>query len=263
MAVLIGRSQQKKQKMNTFENKVVVITGGNSGIGLATAKKFAAQGAKVVISGRDPETLKKAGNEIGNSTLAVQADVTKLADLDRLFQQVKTRFGGIDVLFANAGVAKFQPVGDVTVEHYDELLNTNLKGAYFTIQKALPLLNNPAAIVLTTTAANRLGLPQSTVYAASKAALRSLARTLSAELVGRGIRVNAVAPGPIETPIFGRLGMKPQEVEQLATAIVGRVPQKRIGKPEEIADAVLFLASPASSYITGSELNVDGGMTQL
>lgn len=240
-----------------------MVTGGNSGIGLATAKKFAAQGAKVAISGRDRKTLEDAARQIGPGTLAVQADVTDLASLDSLFQQVKARFGKIDALFVNAGVAKFVPFSDVTPQHYEELMNTNFRGAYFTIQKALSLLNDGAAIILTTTAADQLGLPTSSVYAASKAALRSLARTLSAELIGRGIRVNAIAPGPIETPIFGRLGMTQEQVGELAKAILGRVPAKRLGAPAEIANAVLFLASPESSYIVGAELNVDGGMTQL
>jgi NAD(P)-dependent dehydrogenase (short-subunit alcohol dehydrogenase family) len=251
------------KQMKTFEGKVAVITGGNSGIGLATAKKFASQGAKVAISGRDSKTLDQAMREVGPDTLAVQSDVTDLASLDRLFQQVKDKFGKIDVLFVNAGVAKFVPVDEVTVQHYDELMNTNLKGAYFTIQKALPLLNDGGAVILTTTAANRMGLPNSSVYSASKAALRSLARTFSAELIGRGIRVNAVSPGPIETPIFGRLGMTQEEVGELAKVILGRVPAKRLGIPDEIANAVLFLASPESTYIIGAELNVDGGMTQL
>src|ERR1051326_2544631 len=247
------------KQMKTFEGKVAVITGGNSGIGLATAKKFAAQGAKVAISGRDSKTLDQAMREVGPDTLAVQSDVTDLASLDRLFQQVKDKFGKIDVLFVNAGLAKFVPVDEVTVQHYDELMNTNLKGAYFTIQKALPLLNDGGAVILTTTAANRMGLPNSSVYSASKAALRSLARTFSAELIGRGIRVNAVSPGPIETPIFGRLGMTQEEVGELAKVILGRVPAKRLGIPDEIANAVLFLASPESTYIIGAELNVDGG----
>jgi NAD(P)-dependent dehydrogenase (short-subunit alcohol dehydrogenase family) len=249
--------------MKTFEGKVAVITGGNSGIGLATAKKFAAQGARVAISGRDRKTLDQAAKEIGPDTLAVQADVTDLASLDTLFQRVKSRFGRIDTLFVNAGVAKFLPITDVTVQHYDELMNTNIKGAYFTIQKALPLLNDGASVILTTTAADTLGLPASSVYAASKAALRSLARTLSAELIGRNIRVNAIAPGPIETPIFGRLGMTPEQVDGLAKVILGRVPANRLGQADEIANAVLFLASPGSTYIVGVELNVDGGMAQL
>src|SRR5215471_4876649 len=160
--------------MKTFEGKVAVVTGGNSGIGLATARKFAAQGAKVAISGRDRKTLEQAAREIGPNTLAVQADVTDLESLDALFQKVKSRFGNIDALFVNAGVAKFAPIPEVTVQHYDDLLDTNLKGSYFTIQKALPVLNDGASIVLTTTAVDTLGMPGASVYAASKAALRSL-----------------------------------------------------------------------------------------
>jgi NAD(P)-dependent dehydrogenase (short-subunit alcohol dehydrogenase family) len=249
--------------MKTFEGKVAVITGGNSGIGLATAKKFAAEGAKVAISGRDRKTLEQAAKEIGPETLAVQGDVTDLSSLDRLFSRVRDRFESVDALFVNAGVARFAPVAEVTVQQYNELLDTNLKGSYFTVQKALPLLNAGASIILTTTAADTLGLPGSSVYAASKAAVRSLARTLSAELIERKVRVNAIAPGPIETPIFGRLGLGPQAVDELAKVILGRVPAKRLGRPDEIADAVLFLASPAANYIVGVELNVDGGMSQL
>jgi len=249
--------------MKTFEGKVAVVTGGNSGIGLATAKKFAAQGAKVAICGRDPKTLDQAAKEIGPETLALQADVTDLRSLDTFFRQVKSRFGSIDALFVNAGVAKFAPINDVTVQHYDELLDTNLKGSYFTVQKALPLLNPGASIVLTTTAVDTLGLPGSSVYAASKAALRSLARTLSAELIERKVRVNAIAPGPIETPIFGRLGLTQEAVGELAKTILGRVAARRLGQPDEIANAVLFLASPAANYVVGVELNVDGGMSQL
>ena len=242
---------------------ILIVTGGNSGIGLATAKKFAAQGAKVAVSGRDRKTLDQAAREIGPGTLAVQADVTDLRSLDALFSRVKDMFGSIDVLFVNAGVARFAPVAEVTVEQYDELLDTNLKGSYFTVQKALRLLNPGAAVILTTTAADTLGLPGSSVYAASKAAVRSLARTLSAELIERKVRVNAIAPGPIETPIFGRLGLAPQAIDELAKVILGRVPAKRLGQTDEIADAVLFLASPGASYIIGVELNVDGGMSQL
>jgi NAD(P)-dependent dehydrogenase (short-subunit alcohol dehydrogenase family) len=249
--------------MKTFEGKIAVITGGNSGIGFATAKKFAAQGAKVAISGRDRKTLEQAAKEIGPETLAVQGDVADLSSLDRLFSRVRDRFGSVDTLFVNAGVARFAPVAEVTVQQYDELLDTNLKGSYFTVQKALPLLNVGASIIFTTTAADTLGLPGSSVYAASKAAVRSLARTLSAELIERKVRVNAIAPGPIETPIFGRLGLAPQAVDELAKVILGRVPAKRLGRPDEIADAVLFLASPAANYIVGVELNVDGGMSQL
>ena len=249
--------------MGKLKGKVAVITGGNSGIGLATARKFAAHGARVAISGRDPRTLEKAAKEIGGDTLAVRADVTDPAALDELFRQVKARFGGIDVLFVNAGIAKFAPLSEATPEHFEEVVGVNLKGAYFTMQKALPLLNGGASVILNTTAVHHLGLPGTSVYSASKAAVRSLARTLSAELIERGIRVNVVAPGPIETPILGRLGMSPEAVEEMAQGLLARVPVKRFGRPEDIAEAVLFLASPGSAYVVGVELNVDGGMSQL
>lgn len=249
--------------MRKLEGKVAVVTGGNSGIGLATARTFAAHGAKVAISGRDPKTLEKAAKEIGGDTLAIRADVADPAELDGLFHQVKARFGGIDVLFVNAGIAQFAPLSEATAEHFDAVIGVNLKGVYFTIQKALPRLNDGASIILNTSAVHRLGLPGTSVYSASKAAVRSLARTLSAELIGRGIRVNAVAPGPIETPILGRLGLSPEAANELAQGLLSRVPVKRFGRPEDIAEAVLYLASPESAYVVGVEISVDGGMSQL
>ncbi len=249
--------------MKKLEGKVAVITGGNSGIGLATARIFAEHGAKVVISGRDPKTLERAAREIGGDTLAIQADVSNTAELDILFDQVKAQFGGIDVLFVNAGIARFAPLSEVTEADFEAVVDVNLKGAYFTIQKALPLLRDGASVILNTTAAHTLGLPGASVYSASKAALRSLARTLSAELIERGIRVNGVAPGPIDTPIMGRLGLSPEAVKEMAQGLLGRVPARRFGRPEDIAEAVLFLASPDSAYVVGAELSVDGGMSQL
>ena len=249
--------------MSRFTGKTVVITGGNSGIGLAAAKAFAAEGARLVISGRDEQTLKKAAREIGGEVLAVRADVTQAGDLDKLFGETQRRFDQVDVLFVNAGIAKFAPLAETSETLFDELVATNFKGAYFTIQKALPLLRDHSSIVINTTAAHRIGLPMTSVYTASKAALRSLARSLSAELIERGIRVNAVAPGPIETPIYGRLGLPPEAVQELATGILSRVPMKRFGTSEEVAAAVLFLASPESAYVTGIEITVDGGMAQL
>jgi NAD(P)-dependent dehydrogenase (short-subunit alcohol dehydrogenase family) len=249
--------------MARFEGKVAVVTGGNSGIGLATAKRLQEEGARVAISGRSRKTLDEAVRTIGNGVLAVQADVAKLADLDKLYAEVSQKLGKIDVLFVNAGIAKFAPLAETSESTYDEQFDINIKGAYFTIQKALPLLNDGASIILNTSVADRQGTVGASAYSATKAALRSLARTAAAELVGRGIRVNAVAPGPIFTPIFGRTGLPKEAVDQFAKEVVAKVPMKRFGQPEEVAGAVAFLASKDASYITGVEINVDGGIGQI
>jgi len=249
--------------MGKLEGKVAVITGGNSGIGLATAKEFKEQGARVVITGRDQKTLDEAKLEIGGDVLAVQSDTSSLTEIDKLFAVVKGKFGKIDVLFVNAGIGKFVPVADVTEELFDSIMDINFKGAYFTIQKALPFLNDNASIVLNTSIVAHIGMPNSSVYAASKAALITLVRTLSAELVGRGIRVNAVSPGPIATPILNRLGLPPEALEETKNSLEGQVPMKRFGRPEEIAKTVLFLASSDSSFLLGTEIVADGGMSQL
>ena len=249
--------------LNRLEGKVAVVTGGNSGIGLAAAKRLKDEGARVAISGRSKKTLDEALKILGKDALAVQADVAKLGEIDKLFAAVSEKFGKIDVLFVNAGVAKFVPLNAVTEEHYDEIFDIDAKGAYFTIQKALPYLNDGASIILNTSVAGQKGLANGTVYSATKAALRSFARSVAAELVGRNIRVNAVAPGPIETPIFGRTGLSKEAIDEFAKAIVSMVPMKRLGQPEEVAGVVAFLASPDASYITGVEINVDGGMGQL
>lgn len=246
-----------------FEGKTVVITGGNSGIGLATAKLFHDEGAKVAISGRDQKTLDEAVKTIGNGTLAVKADVSKLADIDRLYSQVTGKFGKIDAIFANAGIAKFAPASESTEQLFDETFDINVKGLYFTVQKALPHLNNNAGIVLNSSLVNAKGSPTTSVYSASKAAVRSLARTFAAELVDRGIRVNVVSPGPIETPIFGRTGLPQATVDEFANYIKASNPMKRFGTPEEVGHAVLFLASSEASYITGVDLGVDGGAGQI
>jgi NAD(P)-dependent dehydrogenase (short-subunit alcohol dehydrogenase family) len=249
--------------MSDFTNKVAVITGGNSGIGLAAARELSRRGAKVVISGRDQKTLAQAAASIGGDSLAVRADVSRLADLDQLFSRTRERFGRIDVLFVNAGVAKFVPVEEVTEAFYEETFDINFKGAFFTVQKALPLFKEGGAIVLNTSVADQKGFPNSSVYSASKAALRSLTRTLAAELVSRNIRVNAVAPGPISTPIFGRLGISAQAMKEMQEGFTAQVPMKRLGEPEEVARGVAFLASDGASFITGVELNIDGGIGQL
>jgi NAD(P)-dependent dehydrogenase (short-subunit alcohol dehydrogenase family) len=249
--------------MGKLEGKVAVITGGNSGIGLATAKEFKEQGARVVITGRDQQTLDEAKREIGGDVLALRSDTSRLTDIDKLFAAVKEEFGHIDVLFINAGIGKFAPVEAVTEEEFDSIMDINFKGAYFTIQRALPFLNDNASIVLNTSIAAHIGMPNSSVYAASKAALITLARTLSAELVGRGIRVNAVSPGPVTTPILNRLGLPPEALEETRNTLKDQVPMKRFGRPEEIAKTVLFLASTDSSFLLGTEIIADGGMSQL
>ena len=252
-----------EDKMGKLEGKVAIVTGGNSGIGLATAKEFKQQGARVVITGRDQQTLDEAKRELGGDVLAVRSDASSLTDIDKLFAVVKEKFGRIDVLFINAGVGKFVPLESVTEEFFDSIMDINFKGAYFTIQKALPLLNDNASIVLNASINAYIGMPNSSVYAASKAALITLARTLSAELVDRGIRVNVVSPGPVTTPIFGKLGLAADALDETLEYIKAQVPMKRFGRPEEIARTVLFLASDDSSFLLGTEIVADGGMSQL
>lgn len=249
--------------MKRLEGKVAVVTGGNSGIGLAAAIRLQEEGAKVAISGRSKQTLGDAVKSIGNGILAVQSDVANLADIDRLFAEVGQKLGKIDILFVNAGVAKFAPLADTSEKIFDEQYDINIKGAYFTIQKALPFLNDGASIILNTSVVDEKGTVGASAYASTKAALRSLARTAAAELVGRGIRVNTVAPGPITTPIFGRTGLPQEAIDDFAKGVLERVPMKRFGKPEEVAGAVAFLASQDASYITGVEINVDGGLGQI
>ena len=249
--------------MERLEGKVAVVTGGNSGIGLATAKRLQAEGARVAISGRSRKTLDEAVRTIGNGVVAVQADVAKLTDVDKLFAEVSRKLGKIDVLFVNAGIVAFAPFAETSERAYDEQFDINIKGAYFTIQKALPLLNDGASIILNTSAADRKGTVGASAYSATKAALRSLARTVAAELAGRGIRVNTVAPGPIVTPIFDRAGLPKEAVDEIAKELVSKVPMKRFGQPEEVAATVAFLASQDASYITGVEINVDGGLGQI
>ena len=249
--------------MKRLEGKVAVVTGGNSGIGLATAKRLQEEGAKVAIAGRSRKTLDDAVRAIGNGVVAVQADVAKLTDVDKLYAEVSKKLGKIDVLFVNAGVAKFAPLSETSESGYDEVFNINIKGAYFTIQKALPFLNDGASIILNTSVVDSKGFEGASAYSATKAALRSLARTAAAELVGRGVRVNAVAPGPIVTPIIERTGLPKEAIDQFVKETVAKVPMKRFGQPEEVAGAVAFLASQDASYITGVEINVDGGLGQI
>jgi NAD(P)-dependent dehydrogenase (short-subunit alcohol dehydrogenase family) len=249
--------------MKRLEGKVAVVTGGNSGIGLATAKRLQEEGARVAISGRSRKTLEEAVRTIGNGVIAIQADVAKLADVDKLYAEVAQKLGKIDVLFVNAGVVKFAPLAETSESAYDEQFDINIKGAYFTIQKALPFLNDGSSIILNTSVADSKGTVGTSAYSATKAALRSLARTAAAELADRGIRVNTVAPGPIITPIFERTGLPKEAVDEFAKELIAKLPLKRFGQPEEVASTVAFLASQDASYITGVEINVDGGLGQV
>lgn len=249
--------------MKRLEGKVAVITGGNSGIGLASAKRLQEEGARVAIAGRSKKTLDEAVKTIGNGVVAVQTDVAKPAEIDKLYAEVSKKLGKIDVLFVNAGVAKFAPFDQTSESLYDENFSINTRGAFFTIQKALPYLNDGASIILNASVVDAKGTPGTSAYSATKAALRSFARTAAAELAGRGIRVNVVSPGPIVTPIFERTGLPKEAMDEFAKEVIAQVPLKRFGQPEEVAAAVAFLASSDASYITGVELNVDGGMGQI
>ncbi|WP_400766542.1 glucose 1-dehydrogenase [Methylosinus sporium] len=249
--------------MGRLSGKIAVVTGGNSGIGLATAELFAKEGAQVVVTGRRKAELDAAVARIGSGVVGVQGDVSSLADLDRLFAEVKQRFGRIDILFANAGVVRLAPIEQVDEAFFDHMFDINVKGLLFTVQKALPLFSDGGAIVLNSSIANTVGTPGFGVYSATKAAVRSFARTWTAELKARKIRVNVVSPGPIETPIFDTMGLSEQQHDELAGQLATSVPLGRFGKAEEVAEAVLFLASDASSYVAGVDLYVDGGLVAV
>ncbi|TDD53239.1 SDR family oxidoreductase [Nonomuraea terrae] len=247
--------------MDKYSDKNVVITGGGSGMGFAMAKLLVDGGARVVINGRSQSTLDAARERLGKNVVAVRGDVASLPDLDALADRVKGELGTIEALFVNAGIAPLTPFESTTEEMYDELFAINVKGAYFTVQKLAPLLSTGAGVVLTTSIANVIGMPEISVYAAGKAALRSMARTLSRELLPRGIRVNAVSPGPIDTGILENT-MSEEAAEQFKAQRVADNPMRRFGTPDEVARAAAFLAFDAT-YTTGAELVVDGGATQL
>src|SRR6202162_6680544 len=249
--------------MGKLDGKVALITGGNSGIGLATAKRFVNEGACVFITGRNQSKLDKAVKEVGSHVTGVQGDVASLADLDRLFAQIRREKGRLDIVFANAGSAKYAPFGTITEELYDSIFNINVKGLLFTVQKALPLLPDGASIILNASIVASKGLSANSVYSATKAAVRSFARTWTTDLKDRRIRVNAVSPGSTDTPGLSDLLNSSETGEQRKTMFSNTVPLGRLGTPDEIAKAVGFLASDDSSYITGTELFVDGGRARV
>jgi NAD(P)-dependent dehydrogenase (short-subunit alcohol dehydrogenase family) len=255
MAALIQTERVMTKKL---EGKVAVVTGGSAGIGLATAKRFAAEGAQVFISGRRQPELDAAVKEIGHQAVAVKADASSLADLSRLFATVKAAKGRVDVLFANAGIYELAPIGSITEEAYDKLFDINVKGALFTVQEALPLIPNGGSIILTGSVVGSKGFEAGAVYSATKAAIRSFARTLTSDLKARKIRVNVVSPGPIQTP-----GLDAFANDEVKNFLKSGVPLDRLGTAEEVANAVLFLASEESSYVAGVELFVDGGTAQV
>ena len=251
-------------KINDIHSgKVAVITGGNSGIGAAIAQEFTDGGADVVIFGRNQDKLDATVQRVGNGTLAVQGDVRELSDIDRLVEQVDEQFGRIDTLVVNAGVGKLVPIEQVDEGTFDAINDINFKGAYFTIQKALPLLGEGSTITIVSSVANVKGIPGFSVYSASKAAVRSLVRSLAAELAPRGIRVNSISPGPVATPIFDRMGLPEEQIDQARDGFVSLTPLQRIGQPEEIASVAGFLASNQSSYVTGADIAADGGLAQV
>jgi NAD(P)-dependent dehydrogenase (short-subunit alcohol dehydrogenase family) len=249
--------------MAKLEGKIALITGGNSGIGLASAKQFVEEGAYVFITGRREAELAAAAKEIGRNVTAIQGDVSSMQDLDKVFSQIKQEKGRLDILFANAGVARFAPLGKITEEFYDSIFDINVKGMLFTVQKALPLLSEGASIILNASIVGSKGFPANSVYSATKAAVRSFARTWTSDLKDRRIRVNAVSPGSTDTPGFSDLLASSDVGEQRKKMISTTVPLGRLGRPDEIAKAVVFLASDDSSYVTGIELFVDGGVAQI
>jgi len=245
--------------MNRLNNKTALVTGGTSGIGLETAREFLAEGARVAVTGRNPAALEAARKELGDKLLIIPSDAGDVPSQKKVAETIRQEFGRLDILFLNAGIVEMAPLEAWDEGTFDRSFSTNFKGPFFLIQSLLPLFNNPASIVLMTSINSHIGMPNSSVYGASKGALLSLARTLSGELISRGIRVNAVSGGPIATPLYGKLGMGDAELK----ALESQIPAKRLGRPSEVAEAVVFFASDESAFTVGSELVIDGGMSNL
>jgi NAD(P)-dependent dehydrogenase (short-subunit alcohol dehydrogenase family) len=247
--------------MQRLKGKRTLITGGTTGIGLVTARQFLAEGARVAISGKTAESLQSAREELGNGVITIQADAGKASEQGDVARRIRQEFGALDVLFLNAGVLDLKPVEQWDEAAFDRTLDINFKGPFFLVQALLPVFANPASIVVNASVNAHIGMPNTSVYGASKDALLSLARTLSGELIGRGIRVNAISPGPIATPLFAKLGLPAEGLKEVAESILAQVPARRFGEPEEIARAVVFLASDESAFAVGSDLRLDGGMS--
>jgi NAD(P)-dependent dehydrogenase (short-subunit alcohol dehydrogenase family) len=247
--------------MNRLSGKRALITGGSSGIGLETARVFVSEGARVAITGQSPASLESAHKALGNDVAAISSNASDVAAQKKLAEQIRNLFGSLDVLFVNAGIADLRPVEQWDEESYNRSFDINVRGPFFLIQALLPVFSNPASIVLNASINAHVGMPHTSVYGASKAALLSLTRTLSGELIGRGIRVNAVSPGPIATPLYSKLGLSDADMKNVSESIRNQLPVKRFGQPSEIAHAVLFLASDEAAFTVGSELVVDGGLS--
>jgi len=248
--------------MSKLDNKIAVVTGGNSGIGLATARRFAAEGARVIITGRRKEAVDEAVANIGEAASGIVADASILADTDQMIEQIRGEYGGIDVLFLNAGVAPFAPLAETDESSFDQVFGINVKGLFFTLQKALPLLKSGASVILNASVVQKSGFPGASAYAASKAAVRSIGQSAAAELASQGIRVNLLSPGPVETPIYAKTGLPQKAIDGMGEQLAASIPLGRFGSPDEMANVALFLASDESSFITGADIQADGGLTQ-
>jgi len=249
--------------VNRLKGKRALITGGTSGIGLETARQFLSEGARIAITGKNPAMLEAARTELGSDVLIIPSDASDVAAQKRVAETLHAAFGGLDILFVNAGIAELKPIEQWDEAAFDRSVAINVKGPYFLVQALLPIFANPASIVLNASVNAHIGMPNTSVYGATKAALLSLARTLSGELIARGLRVNAVSPGPISTPLYNKLGLSEADLKSVAASIKGQVPVGRFGKPSEIANAVVFLASDESAFTVGSELLIDGGMSNI